>query len=174
MNWRIRRQREEDTHKTFSCGDSDLDEFFRKDAMNYMGEKLSTSYILEDTDGLVAYFSIANDRVSIDDFTDHTAYNRFRKRFINAKRLKGYPAVKLCRLGVSNLSKGAGIGTDIINFLKATFYKNQRSACRFLIVDAYRQSADFYLKNGFVPFSNVDDYQRQTIAMYFDLRDLDI
>lgn len=41
MEWRIRRQREGDAQKPFSCGDSDLDEFFRNDAMDYMGEKLS-------------------------------------------------------------------------------------------------------------------------------------
>lgn len=174
MDWKIRRQREEDTHKPFSCGDSDLDEFFRKDALNYTVEKLSTSYILEDANGLLAYFSIANDRISIDDFTDNTAYNKFRRRFVNTKRLKGYPAVKLCRLGVSVQNKGTGVGTDIINFLKGTFYKSQRSACRFLIVDAYRQSADFYIKNGFTPFNEVDTHQRQTIPMYFDLADIEI
>ena len=171
---RIRPQREEDTRKPFCCGDADLDEFFRKDALGYMKERLSTSYILEDGDGVLAYFSIANDRISIDSFNNNTAYNRFRRRFVNTKRLKGYPAVKLCRLGVNNLAKGAGLGTGIIQFLKATFYKHQRSACRFLIVDAYRQSIDFYLRNGFIPCKDVDNIQGQTVSMYFDLADLDI
>ena len=174
MELRIRRQREDDTLKSFSCGDPDLDDFFRNDAMNYMGEKLSTSYVLEDDNGLLAYFSIANDRISVDNFMNSTSYNRFRRRFVNTKRLKGYPAVKLCRLGVSNLMKGNRLGSKIIQFLKATFYKQQRSACRFLIVDAYRQSLDFYIKNGFIPFNKTDYSLRQTIPMYFDLSDLDI
>lgn len=174
MERRIRRQKDEDARKPFSCGDNDLDEFFRKDSLNYMGEKLSTSYVLEDENGLLAYFSIANDKVSVDNFNDSTSYNRFRRRFDNSKRLKGYPAVKLCRLGVSDLMKGSGIGTDIVGFLKAAFYKNQRSACRFLIVDAYSKSQDFYLKNGFTPFNDVENIDRHTIPMYFDLADLDI
>jgi len=174
VEWRIRRQREEDALKPFSCCDDDLDDFFRNDAVYYMGEKLSISYVLEDGNDLLAYFSIANDRVSVDDFTSSTTYNRFRRRFANTKRLRGYPAVKLCRLGVSNLLKRTGLGSKIIQFLKASFYNHQRSACRFLIVDAYRQSLDFYLKNGFIPFNKVDDIQRQTVPMYFDLADLDI
>lgn len=172
--WRIRRQKEDDVQKPFSCGDDDLDDFFRNDALDYMGEKLSISYVLEDDNGLLAYFSIANDRVSVEDFTNSTTYNRFRRRFSNTKRLRGYPAVKLCRLGVSNLLKRNGLGSRIIQFLKASFHNHQRSACRFLIVDAYRQSLDFYLKNGFIPFNKEDDIQRQTVPLYFDLADLDI
>lgn len=38
-------------------------------------------------------------------------FNRFRKRrFVHEKRLRSYPAVKLCRLGVDISMKGDGIG----------------------------------------------------------------
>ena len=53
-------------------------------------------------------------------------------------------------------------------------YKKQRSACRFLLVDAYRESVDFYLKNGFTPIDDMPDLQKHTIPMYFDLADMDI
>ena len=64
----------------------------------------------------------ANDRISLTDFEDKTTFNRFRKhRFVNEKRLKSYPAVKICRLGVSEDSKGSGVGTGLLNFIKKLF-----------------------------------------------------
>lgn len=50
---------------------------------------------------IVGYFSLANDKITLNDFSSPTDFNRFRrKRFINRKRIKSYPAVKLCRLAV--------------------------------------------------------------------------
>lgn len=55
---------------------------------------LAVSYVFENSedaghDNIAAYFSLANDRISITDFPDKTSFNRFRKkRFVNEKRLK--------------------------------------------------------------------------------------
>lgn len=44
---------------------------------------------------VLAYFSLANDRVSLSDFDNKTEFNRFRKhRFVNEKRLKVILQVK--------------------------------------------------------------------------------
>lgn len=172
-SYRIRRQRYEDVTRPFTCGDSDLDDFFRNDSIHYSRQKLATSYVMEDDAEVLAYFAIANDRISVEDFQRSSSFNKFRKRFVNSKRMRGYPAVKLCRLAVKEQSKHKGLGTEIIDLLKGTFYKMQRSACRFLIVDAYQKSVDFYLKNGFRPVNDVVDSTRYTIPMYFDLADMD-
>lgn len=169
----IRRQCYEDAVRPFTCGDSDLDDFFRNDTLHYSQQKLATSYVVEDNTEVLAYFAIANDRISVEDFQQSSSFNRFRKRFVNSKRLRGYPAVKLCRLAVNDRFKRNGFGTEIIDLLKGTFYKIQRSACRFLIVDAYQKSLKFYLKNGFRPLNDAVDLNRYTVPMYFDLADMD-
>lgn len=51
------------------------------------------------------------------------------QRFNNRKRLKSYPAVKIGRLGVSNLMKGKNIGSFIMNFIKTYFINNNKSGC---------------------------------------------
>lgn len=170
----IRNQRYDDVSRVFTCGDADLDDFFKNDSLHYTGHKLASTYIVEDSDDLLAYFSIANDRISVDCFDRSSAFSKFRKRFVNTKRIRGYPAVKICRLAVNDFLRKNGIGTEIINFLKATFHKRQRSACRFLTVDAYRSSVDFYRKNGFIPINDIIDSRKCTVSMYFDLADLDI
>ena len=67
-----------------------------------------------------------------------TEFNRFRKhRFVNEKRLKSYPAAKICRLGVDLSVKGQSIGSFLLNFIKSYFIIENKTGCRFLTVDAY-------------------------------------
>lgn len=132
---------------------------------------MAVTYILEDipTGNTLAYFSLANDRVSLSDFENKTEFNRFRKhRFINEKRLKSYPAGKLCRLAVCSSAKGMHFGSYLIDFIKSFFITDNKTGCRFLTVDAYADAIPFYLKNGFVPL-NDDDKEDDTRLLFFDL-----
>ena len=99
----IRRLDENESVAEFNCGDEDLNEFIQRDVIDYRKALLAVSYILQhrQTGKVAAYFSLANDRISIDDFPSNTDFNRFRKhRFVQQKRMRSYPAAKLCRLGV--------------------------------------------------------------------------
>ena len=106
------------------------------------------------------------------DFENKTEFNRFRKnRFPNEKRLKSYPAAKLCRLGVDESMKGQSLGTLLLRFIKSYFVVDNKTGCRFLTVDAYADAVPFYLKNGFFPL-NEDDKDDDTRLLYFDLNDV--
>lgn len=87
--------------KNFNCGDADLNEFILKESAPFAKALLSVSCACVDSTcgKTLAFCSLANDKVSISDFNDKTEYNRFRKHqgFPQGKRLKSYPAVKLCR-----------------------------------------------------------------------------
>lgn len=98
-NYTVRRLEEGETVKSFDCGDADLNDFILNAAPLYRNELLAISYVMEDENGkTLAYFSLANDKVAISDFESKTEFNRFRKhRFANEKRLKSYPAIKICR-----------------------------------------------------------------------------
>lgn len=108
----VRKLEMEDKVKSFDCGDADLNDFIVNEASNYYRSLLAVSYVFENPqdlnhDNIVAYFSLANDRVSLGDFQSKTEFNRFRKkRFVNEKRLKSYPAVKICRLAVDMSARG--------------------------------------------------------------------
>ncbi len=159
---------------SFNCGDEDLNEFILHEAKLYRKALLAVSYVLESDDNqqICAYFSMANDRVSLTDFDNRTEFNRFRRqRFVNEKRLRSYPAVKLCRLAVDVSLRGQAIGTYLLNFIKSFFVVNNKTGCRFLTVDAYAGAIPFYEKNGFVPL-NEDDKDSSTRLLYFDLNDI--
>lgn len=159
---------------SFNCGDDDLNDFILHEAKFYRKELLAVSYVLE-SDGshkVCAYFSMANDRISLSDFENKTEFNRFRKhRFVNEKRLRSYPAVKLCRLAVDMNLRGQAVGTYLLNFIKSFFVINNKTGCRFLTVDAYAGAIPFYEKNGFVPL-NDEDKDAPTRLLYFDLKDI--
>ena len=111
---RIRKLQPGETVAAFDCGDSDLNEFILKEATLYREALLAVTYVVEDSESnaVLAYFSLANDRVSLSDFENKTEFNRFRKhRFVNEKRLRSYPAAKICRLVVENSVKGMHLGS---------------------------------------------------------------
>lgn len=127
---------------SFSCGEeySELNSFIVEDATFYQRELLAVTYLMEDLGELIAYFSLANDRIGIEDFDSTNLYNKFRRKsFVNAKRIKHYPAVKICRLGVCEEKQQSGIGTSILDFcvghssvgrarLKASFHGTDRAS----------------------------------------------
>lgn len=159
---------------SFNCGDADLNDFLLNEAALYRKSLLAVTYVFEEksTKQVAAFFSLANDRVSLSDFESKAEFNRFRKkRFPNEKRLKSYPAAKLCRFGVDESMKGQSIGTILLDFIKSYFVVDNKTGCRFLTVDAYADAVPFYLKNGFVPL-NEDDKDDDTRLLYFDLNDV--
>ena len=162
--------------KAFDCGDKDLNDFILNRAPEFQKHLLAVSYACVDVDDaskVYAYCSLANDKVAMGDFKDKTEFNRFRKKqgFPNEKRLKSYPAVKLCRLGVDESARGNQIGTTVLNYIKAMFFFDNKTGCRFLTVDAYLNAVPFYEKNGF-RFMNAEDDDPHTRLMYYDLMNL--
>lgn len=138
--------------KSFDCGDADLNDFILNSSNDYRKALLAVTYVFESIydvhyDRVAAYFSLANDRVSLTDFPSKTEFNRFRRRrFVNEKRLKSYPAAKICRLAVNREFKGMRIGEFLSDFIKSYFLTDNKTGCRFLTVDAYSAAIPFYVK----------------------------
>ncbi|MBD5358327.1 MAG: GNAT family N-acetyltransferase [Bacteroides sp.] len=173
--YQIRRLRRGESVASFNCGDEDLNDFILNEAVKYREARLAVTYVIEikNTNNVVGFFSLANDRVSISDFESKTEFNRFRKkRFVNEKRLKSYPAVKIGRLGIDLSVKGQSLGTFIIDFIKSYFAVDNKTGCRFITVDAYINAIPFYLKNNFLPLSTEADTDH-TKLLFFDLEEIE-
>lgn len=171
----VRRLEEGESVKSFDCGDTDLNDFILNAAPLYRDELLAVSYVMEDEDGkTLAYFSLANDKVALSDFESKTEFNRFRKhRFNNEKRLKSYPAVKICRFAVDMSARNLHIGSQLIRFIKLYFRTNNKTGCRFITVDAYINAIPFYLKNEFKPMTEADKDDTHTRVLLYDLKRLE-
>src|SRR5690606_8090431 len=159
-----------DARPYFTCGDNDLDEFYSRDSILSANQLLSVSYgVLDETESLVAYFSVSNDAIS----RDHMPNSRFHRLFNTIpleKRYSTLPAVKIGRLGVSERAQCNKLGTNILDFLKVWFTHKNKTGCRFIVVDAYNnpRTINFYEKNGF-KFLVDGNKNDSTRIMYFDL-----
>ena len=169
----------------FSCGDSDLDEFFTRDCFAYSKELLGKTYCYrhdEDAKKVVCAFTLANAGVRVSDLPN-ARKKKVESKIPHLKTLKDYPAVLLARLGVSKDFRSHGIGSDVIEFVKLWFLDPyNKTGCRFLIVDAYNipSTIAFYEKNDFkLVFSSEQqekDYRHlsldtnlNTRLMFYDL-----
>lgn len=176
-SFNIRMLGSDDRIESFDCGDADLNDFILHMANAYQQELLTTTYIVQDntTNKVVAYFSLAADKVTMSEFESKAEFNRFRKhKFPNAKRLKSYPAIKLCRIGVDLSARGLHLGSFMVNVVKQLCRWDMKFGCRFLTVDAYVDKIPFYRHNDFNEMTDADKYDPHTRTLLYDLKKLTI
>ena len=172
--YEIRILQKDEKVKSFNCGDDDLNDFLLNRSNSFRKALLAVTYVFENIESkeIIGYFSLANDRVSLTDFENKTKFNRFRKsRFINEKRIRSYPAVKICRLGINEEFHNKGIGSTLLNFIKSYFIENNKTGCRFITVDAYNDAIPFYQNNDF-QYLRMEETDTVTRLLYYDLNDI--
>ena len=141
--------------QTFSCGESDLDEFFAKDCLVNQSRLLGKTYLFclkDQPETIVTAFSLSNDSIRLTNrITDEYKEQFLDDTGLHDKSLKRFPAVLIGRLGTNKDFAGQGYGTAIMDFIKVLFRTNNRTGCRFLIVDALNrpETLHYYEKNGF-------------------------
>ena len=130
---------------TFDCGRSDLNEYFRQDVKIYREEMFTQTYkIYKETepDVIVALLDFCNDSIRVEKFVEKPNINpRISPKI-------PFPAVKLTRFGVRTELHQHHIGTKVLNIMKVLFITNNRTGCRMITVDAYKDVVGFYKKNG--------------------------
>ena len=175
---------------SFECDNSDLNDFFQNDCLNYSKELLGKSYCFTldyDDTNIVCAFTISNDSIKVNTLPNN------RKRHINKsiprqKQFKSYPAVLIGRLGVNKNFGRQGIGTELMDFIKSWFIdKDNKTGCRFIVVDSYntKEALNYYLKNNFHFLFSTELQEKEhmgltisnelkTRLMFFDLINLGI
>lgn len=159
--------------KPFDCGDDDLNDFLLEKSKAYQQELLATTFIFDDKTKTYAYYSVFNDSFRIEDlsFLSKNAIKNFLRRLLpHPKRhLKHYPAIKIGRLAISKHAQQLGLGRKIIdNIIDYAIKQNEECACKFILVDAYKNAVGFYEKMQFEYFSN-NDLNDETRQMYLDI-----
>lgn len=174
----------------FDCDNSDLNDFFRNDAINYHSELLGKTYCFtldENPQIIVCAFTISND--SIKTFLlPNARKKKVIKDIPRAKTMKSYPAVLIGRLGVNKNyrfieGETERTGTQLMDFIKSWFIDGaNKTGCRFIVVDSYNEPRPlrYYTENLFIPLFSSDDQEKEytglpveailsTRLMYFDL-----
>ena len=154
--------------KPFDCGDGDLNDFLLNDAKKYQESLLAVSYLIENDDDTIGYYSLINDKIERFE-EEKSIWNRINRKIPYRKQRKTYPAVKIGRLAVSDKYKGFSVGSFMVNRITHIYLaEKQLAGCRFITVDAYIKATGFYEKNGFRYLTDKDKND-DTRTMFLDL-----
>lgn len=155
----------------FSCGDSDLDEFFKEDVFLYEEDMLGKTYCWVTNDRphkIVCLVTVANDSIKSIGLPKNSR-NRFNRIFNNDKRNLTYPATLIGRLGVNIDFQGKHVGRQLMDYIKdRNIASDNENACRFLVVDALNkpETLAYYEHNGFVYMHKTEDIERIALKRY--------
>ena len=152
----------------FTCGDADLDEYYKRDSIKGAEELLSVSYAAVDSGGkTAAFFSLSNDSITRESVPTKSAFKRLVKSIPFEKRYASMPAAKIGRFGVDRSFHSHGLGGNTLTFIKYWLANDNKTGCRFLAYNTDKV-IDFYRKNGFRFISRHDEGE-DTRIMYLDL-----
>jgi len=181
-----------DSHDTskFCCGESknhkDLDAFIKEDAFNQQKQNINVTYVAvaKGSSEVIGFVTILNDRLRVS--------NAEKGDMKITAKYSDFPATKIGRLAVDKKHKNKKVATNMLRFVMGLALESaDKIGCRFLIVDSYPESADFYLRKGYVknqvqdqtrtkflekkPDGSkdiVDKTHRETISLRYDLLNL--
>lgn len=178
--------------KSFSCDDEDLDEFFAKDSLVYRKKLLGKTYLVcpkDDPTTIITAFSLSNDSIRITNrLTDEYKEQFLEDAELRDKTMKRFPGVLIGRLGTNIDFARKGYASAVMDFIKTLFRLNNRTGCRFLIVDAKNrpEALNYYEKNGFKYLIEDEKLEAKYVGigvghlplntrlMYFDLLNLKV
>ena len=162
--------------KPFDCEDEDLNDFLFNEATPYQKELLATTFVMENNEQTLGYYSLLNDSLQLreDMFASKSQFRKFLRELMPypKRHLKTIPALKIGRLAIDKTFKGKGLGSVIMaNIISKCIKMNKEQACRLITVDAYKQAIPFYQKMGF-KFLTEDDKNDTTRLMFLDLTNI--
>jgi GNAT superfamily N-acetyltransferase len=149
----------------FTCGEPDLDDFVRSDALRLQAHRVVRTYLAFHESELVGYMALLTDAVVLE--------TKERKRLaLGSHDHPIVPALKIARLAVADSARArfGGVGTALVQVaLAMALDVAQRVGCRLLTVDAYPAAVAFYERLGFVP-NRAKPYQgREHPSMRLDV-----
>jgi GNAT superfamily N-acetyltransferase len=138
-----------DHRDDFSCGQPDLDRYFRYYAgQNQFKLHLSVTYVATARKQLVGFATVASS--SIERRT--LPVERLRRR------LPSYPlpTLRLARLAVDRRAQGMGVGRALLrHVLHLALEQRERTGCVGVVTDAKAEAIAFYERFGFMPLDGV-------------------
>ena len=149
----------------FSCDNDDLDDFLLNDALNHQNANVAMTTLVKYDNEIVAFYSLATDCISLD------PKEKARIRDEYGIPYTEFPALKICRLGVKKESQLKRIGQMIVmNIAGIASNLQDEIGLRFLSVDAYPASKEFYARQGFYVNAHENEQKPPNISMRYDLQ----
>jgi GNAT superfamily N-acetyltransferase len=150
----IRKLTESDDRTAFSCGDAELDRFFRQHAgQHQFKRRASVTYVATIEERLAGFATVCPGTMTRGDLG--RAFRSFPPFPL--------PVLLVARLGVSVAEQGQGIGSALLKHgLELAWQMSSTLGCVGVLVDAKINAIEWYQRYGFTPVSSPpgSDYTR--------------
>lgn len=143
----------------FDCGDDDLNDYLKNDALKNQKSWLSVTRLMYSGEQLIGFYTVVPDtlhrgRIELSDKIADYPYQK-------------YPAIKLARFAVDKKYQHQGFGKELMG----DFFETARDAVwieggRFITVDAKSGAVGFYSSYGFHPVASAS--RDDIVPMYLD------
>jgi len=155
----------------FSClrpeaADRDLDDFIHEDAARHYADKIAITYALVseiDPQSPIGFVTLQNDAILVPEGTSLPE--------VSAYKYHAFPAVKIGRLGIRIEMQNKRFGSLLLFMIKLLMTTGNRTGCRFITVDAWRDRKNkidvrrFYSNNQFNILSLREKHQKQSLCI---------
>ncbi len=150
----------------FDCGDKELNDFLKFEAVTYKEESFSNTIVIFDKDDTILGY--------VTTCTDSIRLNEKEKRAASKDRfsLSEFPSIKVARLAVAKQKQGHGHGRALL-YWTINRVKEHATAlgARFVTVDALPDSVGFYKKHLFIENRHARHTKpnRKSVSMRLDM-----
>ena len=136
----------------FDCGDDELNNFLREDALKLQKSKLSLTKLVICDGKIIGYISLLTDGIMIKKIKNEKIKLEIKRQLDIHEKNRLLPAVKIGRLAIEKEFSGKGLGSLILRDILFNLKKisETKIGFRFVIVEGYAKAVNFYIvKNGF-------------------------
>lgn len=134
----------------FDCGDADLNDFLKNDAVKYQHDHLSHTRLVFLNGSLVGYLTLLADSIILMTSEKRRALDKTKAQIRSVFTI---PAVKIGRLGIQKEFQRSGVGRQLLIYTVGLVVRINRElnvGVRFITLDAYPASISWYERNHFV------------------------
>lgn len=174
---------EEHDLSDFDCGDEDLNNFLKDDALAQQQEKLNVTKLVMCDGKIIGYTSLLTDTLKLKNIKDEKLRLKIKGKLGVTSKNREISAVKIGRFAIDRRYSGKGIGSHILDNILGNLKKISENdvGFRFIIVEGYAKAFNFYVvKNGFISLEkdekkveNIDFISQRDptkrFTLYFDL-----
>lgn len=143
----------------FDSGNSELDDFFKNDALKEQRELLSKTHLCFYKNHVAGYITLTADSIRVKkDKLD-------KSQIIEGCEYPAYPCILIARLAIDKKVQKRGIGELLIKLVIGLALSGPLG-CRYLSVDPKEDALEYYKKFGF------DYWTSNPRRMYLNIRDV--
>jgi len=144
-NYKFEKLSEKHDLSRFDCGNNDLNDFIKNDALNQQEDNLSATKVVICDGEIIGFFSLLSDSIELKKIRDEKTKKSIK---IHLPRVKKAPAIKIGRFAIDKKYSNKGIGSNIMEHILLNILELTADVgMRFVLIEAYAKAYNFYVKN---------------------------